>query len=154
MGSVPEHNPKQASHTMPTTEEVKQWNVDKLIKWLQGQELKVLPDDKVENFEKANFAGRAFLTKAGNAEFFEEKLGLSKGDGIALADLALEIKTAGIKSKLLSFMSCTPRRQQANNVTGNRQQAEDVGMSAAAADSAGKSTDHAPLLFSLCQSIL
>ena len=29
-------------------------------------------------------------------------------------------------------MSCTPRRQQANNVTGNGQQAEDVEMSDAA----------------------
>jgi hypothetical protein len=111
MGSVPEHNPKQASHTMPTTEEVKQWNVDKLINWLQGQEPKVLPDDKVENFKKTNFAGRAFLAKAGNAEFFEEKLGLLMGDSVAVAELALEITTAGIKSKLLSFMSYIPRRQ-------------------------------------------
>ena len=31
-----------------------------------------------------------------------------------------------MKSKLLSFMSCTPRRQQANSVTENRQQAGDV----------------------------
>ena len=35
----------------------------------------------------------------------------------------------GIKSKLLSFIPCTPRRQQANNVTGNRQQAGDAEMS-------------------------
>jgi hypothetical protein len=35
---------------------------------------------------------------------------------------------ADMKSKLLSFIPCTPRRQQANNVTGNRQQAEDVDM--------------------------
>ena len=72
------------------------------------------------------------MAKAGKAEFFEEKLGLSIGDSIALADLAREIKegkTAGIKGKLLSFMSYTPRRQQANNVTGNRQQAEDVDVS-------------------------
>ena len=96
---------------MPTAEEVKQWNVDKLINWLQGQEPKVLPDDKVENFKKTNFAGRAFLAKAGNAEFFEEKLGLLMGDSVAVAELALEITTAGIKSKLLSFMSYIPRRQ-------------------------------------------
>ena len=32
--------------------------------------------------------------------------------------------TADMKSKLLSFIPCTPRRQQANNVTGNRQQTE------------------------------
>ena len=37
--------------------------------------------------------------------------------------------SAGMKSKLLSLMSCTPRRQQANNVTGNRQLAGDVEIS-------------------------
>ena len=37
--------------------------------------------------------------------------------------------SAGMRSKLLSFMSCTPRRQQANSITGNREQAGDVGMS-------------------------
>jgi hypothetical protein len=36
---------------------------------------------------------------------------------------------ADMKSKLLSFIPCIPRRQQANNLTGNRQQAEDVEMS-------------------------
>jgi len=135
MDSVPEHNPKQVSHTMPTIQEVKQWDVDKLLEWIQQQEPKVLPDDKVENFKKARISGRAFLTQAGNANFFREEFSLSIGDSLALADLAKEIKegeTAGIKSKLPSFMSYTPRRQQANNVTGNRQQAEDVEMSDAA----------------------
>jgi hypothetical protein len=41
----------------------------------------------------------------------------------------IDREIAGMKSKLLSFMPCTPRRQQANNVTGNRQQAEDVEVS-------------------------
>jgi len=44
-------------------------------------------------------------------------------------------ENAGIKSKLLSFIPCTPRRQQANNVTGNRQQAGDAEIS----DTASKS---------------
>ena len=41
----------------------------------------------------------------------------------------MDRETAGMKSNLLSFMPCTPRRQQADNVTGNRQQAEDVELS-------------------------
>ena len=39
---------------------------------------------------------------------------------------------ANMKSKLLSFTPRIPCRQQANKVTGNRQQAEDVEMSDAA----------------------
>jgi len=60
-------------------------------------------------------------------EFFENKCNLPIGASERLANLARELaggETAGIKSKLLSFMSCTPRRQQANNVTGNRQRTE------------------------------
>jgi len=104
MDSVPEHNPKQASHTMPTIEEVKKWDVGKLLEWIQQQEPNVLPNDKVENFKKARIAGRAFLTQAGNANFFREEFSLSIGDSLALADLAKEIKegeTAGIKSKFM-----------------------------------------------------
>src|SRR5438045_1244581 len=41
-------------------------------------------------------------------------------------------ETAGIKSKVLSFMPCTPHRLQANNVIGDREPAEDVEMSDAA----------------------
>jgi len=71
------------------------------------------------------------LKQAGNVEFFKNECKLPIGLSIELADLAenLAEETTGIKSKLLSFMPCTPRGQQANNVTGNRQQAEDVEMS-------------------------
>jgi hypothetical protein len=60
------------------------------------------------------------------------------GSSDELARLANEIAKiargdiVGTKSKslfLVSFMPRTPRRQQANNVTGNRQQARDAEMS-------------------------
>ena len=104
MDSVPEHNPKQASHTMPTIEEVRQWDVDKLLEWIQQQEPKLFLDDKVESFKKENISGRAFLTQADNGNFFREEFNLSIGNSLALADLAREIKegkTAGIKSKFM-----------------------------------------------------
>jgi hypothetical protein len=56
----------QASHLKPTIEEMKEWDEDELLKWVQKK--------RPEN--------------------------------------------AGIQSKSLSFISCTPRRQQANNLTG------------------------------------
>jgi len=73
-------------------------------------------------------------TKLFNSSSPTNKCNLPIGASERLANLARELaggETAGIKSKLLSFISCT-RRQQANNVTGNRQQAEDVEMSDAA----------------------
>ena len=58
---------------------------------------------------------------AGDVGFFENKCKLPIGTNERLAKLAREItggETAGIKSKLLPFIPCTPRRQQANNLTG------------------------------------
>jgi hypothetical protein len=54
-------------------------------------------------------------------KYFREECNLPIGTSEMLADLAKEIageETAGMKSKLLSFISCTSCRQQANNLTG------------------------------------
>jgi hypothetical protein len=54
------------------------------------------------------------------------------GQSVVLANLSRELaekEAAGMKSKLLSFMPCTSCRQQANNLTGNRQQDRDTEMS-------------------------
>jgi hypothetical protein len=107
MGSVPEHNPKQASHTMPTAEEVTLWDVGQFIAWTKELKPRPIPDDKIAEFEKANFRGAAFLAKADQEEYFERKFGLSIGDSIVLADLAKQIKEgeiAGIKSKFTIFI--------------------------------------------------
>jgi hypothetical protein len=148
MDPFPEHTPKQASYKEKATTE---WNVDDLVGWIKEKQPHLLNDDKIEKLRTAEITGEVFLDDNVDSKFFENKCKLSVGTAAVLANLSREL--AKEDSKLLSFMSCTPRRQQANNVTGNRQQAEDVEMSAAA-DSAGKSTDHAPLLFSLYQSIL
>jgi hypothetical protein len=102
-----EHNSEQVSHRMPTIEETKKWDVNEMLDWIQKQKPKVLPDDKVERFKKADIAGRAFLTLAGNSKFFQDEFDLSIGNSLALADLAREIKegeTAGIKSKFTIFI--------------------------------------------------
>jgi hypothetical protein len=117
------------SHTNPTIEEVKKWDADELLEWIEQQEPKLLKGDKLEKFKAADISGRAFLMKADNVEFFKKECNLPIGPSVVLADLAREIaggETASIKSKLLSFIPCTPRRQQANSVAGNRQQAGDA----------------------------
>jgi len=142
MESSPEHDPKQASYKEKAA--IK-WNVNDLLAWIKEKRPNLLCDVKSEKLRKAEVTGELFLGYAGEVEFFRNVFMLSPGTSFILAKLAKELaegETAVIKSKLLSFMSCTSRRQQANNVTGNRQQAEDVDMSGAA-DSAGKSTDHA-----------
>jgi hypothetical protein len=133
MDSFPEHTPKQASYKEKATTE---WNVDDLVGWIKEMRPHLLNDDKIEKLRTAEITGEVFLDRDVDREFFQNKCKLSVGTAVVLANLSRELAKEG--SKLLSFMSCTPRRQQA----------EDVEMSAAA-DSAGKSTDHAPLLFSL-----
>lgn len=148
MDPFPEPTPKQASYKEKATTE---WNVDDLVGWIKEKLPHLLDDDEIEKLRTAEITGEVFLICAGDREFFKNDCKLPAGTAVMLANLSREL--AKEDSKLLSFMSCTPCRQQANNVTANKQQAEDVEMSAAA-DSAGKSTDHAPLLFSLYQSIL
>jgi len=150
MGTVQELNLKQASQSESTIDEIKRCDPGELLKWFDINRPKALTSKSRDKFEGADIDGTTFLDHAGDMKYFHEGCKLPIGTSERLARLAAEIvggETAGIKSKLPSFMSCTLRRQQANNVTGNRQQAENVEMSAAA-DSAGKSTDHAPLLFS------
>jgi len=42
MDSFPEHNPKQASHAKPAIEEIKEWDENKLLEWIQQKEPKPL----------------------------------------------------------------------------------------------------------------
>jgi hypothetical protein len=132
-----------------TIQQIKGLTAHEFPAWVQKELSKPLDAEDLEALKKAKINGDTFLRLANNWNFFQEGCKLSAGPSFSLATLAGEIAgdAVGTRSKLLSFVSCTPRRQQTDNVTGNRQQAEDVEMTAA--DSAGKSTDHAPLLFSL-----
>jgi len=98
---------------------------------LKKNRSKLLKDDQVKKLEQEDISGDIFLNHAGDVGFFKHECNLPIGASERLANLARELaggETAGI----LSLMSCTPCRQQANNVTGNRRQAEDVEMSNAA----------------------
>jgi hypothetical protein len=121
------------SQAKPTTEQVKGWDHVTLLNWIGNNRPGMLGDADLKKFEDERIAGDDFLGNAGNTRFFKDICNLPGGPSYRLAKLASEFaeagrESAGIKSKLLSFMSCTPRRQQANNVTGKRQQAEDVDM--------------------------
>ena len=105
--------------------------MDELLEWIKDKRPTLLHNDenRLKKFREAEIIGQVFLTCVGDRDFFQKECNLPAGPSVVLAILSRELaegEAVSIKSKLLSFMSCTPRRQQANNVTGNRQQAEDV----------------------------
>ena len=129
MEPLPEHTPKQASYKEKAASE---WDLNDLLAWIKDKRPDLLDDEDSEKLRKEKMSGEVFLRYAGNWEFFRKGYNLSTSTAGMLANLATELVEEEKRSKLLSFMSCTPRRQQANNLTGNRQQAEDVNMSDAA----------------------
>lgn len=120
------------SEHKPTIEETQEWDEDELLKWIQQKRPKLLKGDKLEKFKAADIPGKIFLKHAGDTEFFKKECNLTFGVSETLANLAAEVvgmEAVGLKSKLLFFIPCTSRRQEANKVTGYRQQAKDTEIS-------------------------
>jgi hypothetical protein len=105
MDHFPEHTPKQASYKEKAAIE---WNVNDLLAWIEDKRPALLDDDKSEKLRNAEISGEVFLTCAGDKEFFKSDCKLPPGTAVVLANLSRELaeeEAAGIKSKLLSFMS-------------------------------------------------
>jgi hypothetical protein len=94
-----------------------------LLEWIQQKEPKLLKGDKLEKFKNASIDGVIFLKYAGDKTFFHEECNLPIETSERLADLASEIA----------------RGETAGTVQKGKDQETGT----------GKSTDHAPLLFSL-----
>jgi hypothetical protein len=123
MDSYSEHNSEQASQAERTIEEIKNCDEDDLLKWIQKKHPKLLKGDDLEKLKGERVDGVVFLNHAGDEKYFHEQCNLASGTSERLANLAREIaggETAGMVQK------------------GKEQDT-----------STGKSTDHAPLLFSL-----
>ena len=98
----------------PTVEEVEEWDQHELLEWIQKKRPELLEDDTLEILKAADISGATFLMQADNTEFFQEKCNLPFGVSWTLAHLAADIigmETASMKSKLLSFIPYSPRRQ-------------------------------------------
>jgi hypothetical protein len=91
MDSFPQHNPRQASHTKPTIEEVNNWKRNELLEWIQQKKPELLKGDKFERFKAASISGHCFVIVAGDVEFFENSCNLPIGASLELADLSREI---------------------------------------------------------------
>jgi hypothetical protein len=59
--------------------EVKKWDEDELLKWIQQKWPKLLNADRLEKLNAAGIPGEAFLMLGGNAEFFKNECHLPLG---------------------------------------------------------------------------
>ena len=71
--------------------EVKEWDNDQLLNWIQEFRLKLLRGQNIENFKAAEISGEVFLMLAGDVDFFERKCHLPFGPSRGLAELAKEL---------------------------------------------------------------
>jgi hypothetical protein len=112
---------KQTSWAVPTIKEIENWDVNDLIEWIKKRHPKLLTEEDCKKLRTDRIDGALFLNHAGDMKYFEE-CNLARGTSERLANLASEIvgRETGMAQK------------------GKEQ---DTGT--------GKSTDHAPLLFSL-----
>jgi hypothetical protein len=78
---------------------VKEWNKDKLLKWIQQERPKLLDDDDVEKFEAAKISGDVFLTLAGDVDSFKSQCNLPFGPSKGLANLAEEMNAVNKQGK-------------------------------------------------------
>ena len=87
----------------PTTQEMADWDDDKLLQWIQQKEPELLEDENLEKFKAACISGKAFLKYAGNEEFFRKKCNLPAGTSSDLSDLGEEIKKSKKSKHYLSY---------------------------------------------------
>ena len=80
--------------TIPTAQEMETWNKEKVLQWIRQREPNILEGDDLENFNKADITGSAFLLSC--FEFFKG-CDLSRGASLVLNGLVDEVK----KSKLI-----------------------------------------------------
>ena len=74
-----------------TIQEIKSWNRNRLVDWIQQNLTEPLDDEDKELFLKAKITGNIFLNYAGNIDFYEQRCKLPPGTSAGLADLASEI---------------------------------------------------------------
>ena len=116
MSTLPDPDPKQTDRSSqvgqaeptinePTVQEIRSWDEDKLLEWIQQKLSRPLnPNDK-EKFLKAGIDGVVFLASAGSEDFYTRpSIGLSFGASFQLAELARN--TISKKSKY-SIMDVT-----------------------------------------------
>jgi hypothetical protein len=93
MDAFPEPNPEQnelsSQANEPTTHEIRSWDKNKLLLWIQQKLSVPLKPTDAEKFLNAEIDGSVFLQGADDKKFFQDA-GLSFGASFKLAKLAGE----------------------------------------------------------------
>jgi hypothetical protein len=87
-------NSNQANQAEPTIEEIKAWDEEDLLKWIQQRYPKLLKDDDLTKLKRERVDGVVFLNHGGDQKYFREECNLASGTSERLANLAKE--TAGM----------------------------------------------------------
>ena len=114
MSTLPDPDPKQTDRSSqvgqaeptinePTVQEIRSWDEDKLLEWIQQKLSRPLKPDNKEKFLNAEIDGEVFLNHGGDWEFFM-RVGFSYGVSDKLSELARN--TISKKSKY-SIMDVT-----------------------------------------------
>jgi hypothetical protein len=95
MATLPGPKPEQTKVNtqdlpeIPTVPQMEAWDTEEVLRWIKQRGSNILKGDNLEKFNKAGIIGRAFL--ASDVDFYES-CGLPRGIGLALKDLADEVK--------------------------------------------------------------
>jgi hypothetical protein len=106
----------QVLPAIPTVEEMKTWDPEKVLRWIQQRPGITLKGDNLEIFKKGDIGGIAFL--ASDVEFYRT-CGLPRGVGLTLEDLAKEVE----EGKFIPWMLLRPQLTVSRQ-PGNRQKEE------------------------------
>jgi len=114
MSTLPDPDPKQTDRSSqvgqaeptinePTVQEIRSWDEDKLLEWIQQKLSRPLKPNDKDKFLSAGIDGEVFLNHGGDWEFFM-RVGFSHGVSDKLSELARN--TISKKSKY-SIMDVT-----------------------------------------------
>src|SRR5207245_2514199 len=87
----PSYQPKPATNK-PTIQEIKDWDQNELLQWIQKVKPKLLIDKILEKFKEAYISGNVFLNHAGDKKFFRDECKLPPGTSEDLASLAEDLR--------------------------------------------------------------
>ena len=111
MSTLPDPDPKQTDGSSqvgqaeptinePTVQEIRSWDEDKLLEWIQQKLSRPLKPNDKEKLLNAEIDGEVFLGAAGNKEFFRWA-GFSFGASFKLSELAENIVSKKSKYSIM-----------------------------------------------------
>ena len=114
MSTLPDPDPKQTDRSSqvgqaeptinePTVQEIRSWDEDKLLEWIQQKLSRPLKTEDREKFLKAGIDGEVFSNHGGDWEFFM-RVGFSYGVSDKLSELA---RNTNRKKSKYSIMDVT-----------------------------------------------